>query len=67
VQRNSLLLISQGDRCPNQVERPTWSLEASMPMFSAIARTTVGPAPVNSPAAPSSFTILRTEYRDLRV
>lgn len=29
-----------------------------MPMFSAMARTTVGPAPVNSPAAPSSFTIL---------
>jgi hypothetical protein len=29
-----------------------------MPMFSAMARTTVGPAPLNSPIAPSSFTIL---------
>ena len=29
-----------------------------MPMLSAMARTTVGPAPRNSPIAPSSFTIL---------
>ncbi len=30
-----------------------------MPMLRDIARTTVGPAPVNSPFTPSSFTILR--------
>eukprot|EP00882_Tetradesmus_deserticola_P023848 GHRQ01025991.1.p3 GENE.GHRQ01025991.1~~GHRQ01025991.1.p3 ORF type:complete len:106 (+),score=15.34 GHRQ01025991.1:44-319(+) len=34
-----------------------WSLLASMPMLRAMARTTVGPPPRNSPAAPSSFTM----------
>ena len=36
---------------------PTWSLEASMPMLRAHARTTVGPAPVNRPPMPSSLTM----------
>ena len=29
-----------------------------MPMLSAMARTTVGPAPLNKPDTPSAFTIL---------
>jgi hypothetical protein len=33
------------------------SLDASMPMLSAMARTAVGPAPTNSPPMPSAFTI----------
>ena len=43
---------------PNTASQPpTWSLEASMPMLRAMALTTVGPAPLNSPMVPSSFTI----------
>lgn len=34
-----------------------------MPMFSAMARTTVGPAPLNRPTIPSVFTILTCAYR----
>lgn len=40
-----------------QAVQRTWSLDASMPMLSAQARTTVGPAPVNRPFMPSSFTM----------
>ena len=36
-----------------------WSLDASMPILSAMARTTVGAAPVKRPPTPSSFTTLR--------
>lgn len=36
----------------------TWSLEASMPVLSAIARPIVGPTPLNKPRSPSSLEIL---------
>ncbi len=47
-----------GDQCSVSAVQHTWSLDASMPMLSAMARTTVGPAPVKRPPTPSSRTIL---------
>ena len=40
-----------------------WSLDASMPMFSAMALTTVGPAPTKRPPTPSSLTMELSEWK----
>jgi hypothetical protein len=45
----------------------TWSFDASMPMFSDMARTTVGAAPRKRPPMPSSLTILQCTGANHRV
>lgn len=46
-------VVSKPGRVQGDGAARAWSLEASMPMFRAMARTTVGPAPVKRPPMPS--------------